>query len=124
MSYNHLFTLIPGSLIAFLRHQKNFLDWIRQVSKASHESGCRACELMMRDPVRFEAPVVLCDIPKTRVLYLRRVGIPISCAKGGLCRPHLVLPTAAQEELSPEPRRWQTGHVEWKPAPSQRESPA
>ncbi|MFZ3031642.1 MAG: hypothetical protein WA082_01260 [Candidatus Moraniibacteriota bacterium] len=110
------FTLLLAFIVSFFRHQHHFFSWAWRISKGSRETGCRACELMLRDPARFEAPVVFCDIPRTRARYLKRVGVPVSCAKDGLCRPHLVLPTAAQEELSPEPKRWQTGHVEWKPS--------
>lgn len=90
---------LPIIAIALFRHQGNFFGWIRQILKQQKQSGQTICPLMIREPMRFQAPLVFCEIPKTRTIYMARTGI--CCSQGGSCRPAKTLGRMAQEETAP-----------------------
>lgn len=94
--------LIYALFLSFLRHQGNFLSWFRRIHRESSRTGCRICPLMAKDPTRFEAPVIFCEVPRTRTFYLQRIGVATTCARNGVCRPHRTLSNLAREETNPQ----------------------
>lgn len=86
---------------SFLRHQLNFLRWAWTLFRGAQKSGQKLCPLMVQEPLRFNGPVVFCDVPHTRAAYLRKVGRSVRCAHDGVCRPHRVLQKLAQDEMYP-----------------------
>jgi hypothetical protein len=72
-------------------------EWLEKIEKL----GKRLCPLMITEVGRFEPELCVCDIPKTRVLFLMTETFCYS--SNSRCLPRGTHLDEAQKELNPRP---------------------